>query len=542
VVGWVKTLGKMLLRGLARARNTATSWNAINFRNASSGALPCSTSGVGSPLPHTDSVVQYHLPQASLTTPKRNLSAVAQQKKGEEGEKKPPVPEEERVPLPPHASPTTVYDHKVTYNDLSEDVHQREVVVRFQSLYEKMGTYRPLVASSSIFSKLFSGPGAKRWGFSSSSNRDHVPKGIYVCGTVGGGKTMLMDMFYDTLEGLDPDIKKRRIHYYDFMQIVHTRMHEAKKLAPPRDISRWDTYQPFDPVPPVGDTILEESWILCLDEFQVTDIADAMILRQLFAYLFDKGLVLVATSNRPPDDLYKNGLQRTNFLPFINMLKETSNVVNLDPGVDYRRKSLAGADKLFFVTTNPEDQADEALKGMFKFLAAKETDAVKEITIRIKGRDVHFDKSCGGVLFSTFEELCARPLWTNDYLKLTQVFHTIIIKDIPILSQKNKAEARRFICLIDTLYDHKIRVVASGELPYWELFQNTSISDEERLDANRMLIDDLGIKAADKGSLDSGVFSGEEELFAFDRTVSRMTEMQTPDYWKKWKSYMENRS
>jgi len=110
------------------------------------------------------------------------------------------------------------------------------------------------------------------------------------------------------------------------------------------------------------------------------------------------------------------------------------------------------------------------------------------------------------------------------------------------LSQKNKSEARRFICLIDTLYDHKIRVIASGELPYWELFQNTSISDEERLDANRMLIDDLGIKAGDKGSLDSGVFSGEEELFAFDRTVSRMTEMQTKDYWKKWKSYVENRS
>jgi len=349
-------------------------------------------------------------------------------------------------------------------------------------------------------------------------------------------------MFYDTLEGLDPDIKKRRIHYHDFMQTVHTRLHEAKKQAPPRDISRWDTYQPFDPVPPVGDTIMEECYILCLDEFQVTDIADAMILRQLFAYLFDKGLILVATSNRPPDELYKNGLQRTNFLPFIDMLKKTSNVVSLDPGIDYRRKALAGADKLFFVTTVAEDQAEEALKGTFKFMASKETGDVREITIRIKGRDVHFDKSCGGVLFSSFQELCARPLWTNDYLKLTQVFHTILISDIPIMSQKNKSEARRFICLIDTLYDHKIRVVASGVVPYWELFQNAVISDEERLQENRLLIDDLGIKAAAEGSLDAGVFSGEEELFAFDRTVSRLTEMQTKEYWKKWKTFIENRA
>jgi protein AFG1 len=498
--------------------------------------------GCGCAQLNTESLAIYQqLGRINRPNHARGLSVKAQQKTGENGEKKIPVPEDERNPLPPHASPSTVYDYKVTYNDLSEDPHQRTVTDRFQSLYEKMGVYRPN-NSPSIISKLFSGPGAKRWGFSGSGNRSKVPKGIYLWGTVGGGKTMLMDMFYDTLEGLDPDIKKRRIHYYDFMQVVHTRMHEAKKKAPPRDISRWDTYQPFDPVPPVGDTILEESWILCLDEFQVTDIADAMILRQLFAYLFDKGLILVATSNRPPDDLYKNGLQRTNFLPFINMLKETSNIVSLDPGVDYRRKSLAGADKLFFVTTNPEDQAEVALTGMFKFMAAKETDAVKEITIRIKGRDVHFQKSCGGVLFSTFHELCVRPLWTNDYLKLTQVFHTIILSDIPILSQKNKSEARRFICLIDTLYDHKIRVVASGQAPFWELFQNTVVNEEDRLQENRLLIDDLGIKAGDQGSLDSGVFSGEEELFAFDRTVSRLTEMQTKDYWKKWKSYVENRA
>jgi len=446
------------------------------------------------------------------------------------GGKVPPVPEADREPLAADASPQEVFDHRVKYNDLSYDSHQAEVTSYFQSLYDQLTIYKP--ATPSLLSRLFSG---------SRSGQDEIPTGVYLWGTVGGGKTMLMDLFFDTLPGLDPDIKCRRVHYHDFMQDVHRRMHEAKKSAPPRDMSRWDTYQPFDPVPLVGDTIIAENWVICLDEFQVTDIADAMILKQLFAYLFDKGLIVVATSNRPPKDLYKNGIQRSNFLPFLDMLVEKCHTVSLDPGVDYRRKNLAGADKLFFNLSDPEQEANANLDMIFKFMAAKETDSVREISIRIKGRDVHFNKACGGVLDCDFTEMCGRPLWTNDYLKITQVFHTVLIRNIPVLSQKNKSEARRFITLIDTLYDHKIRVVCSGEVDYWELFQSEEISHQDRLNESRLLIDDLGLKAAAQGSLDSGVFSGEEELFAFDRTVSRLTEMQTKDYWKKWKSYVENR-
>eukprot|EP00096_Caligus_rogercresseyi_P013177 TRINITY_DN5854_c0_g1_i2.p1 TRINITY_DN5854_c0_g1~~TRINITY_DN5854_c0_g1_i2.p1 ORF type:complete len:448 (+),score=145.71 TRINITY_DN5854_c0_g1_i2:231-1574(+) len=426
-------------------------------------------------------------------------------------------------------SPKFIYEGRVSSGELSRDPHQEQVLSHFEGLYnelqletEEEAEAQMSESSSSLWASL------GLLGSQEAPKRRGV-KGIYLWGTVGGGKTMLMDLFCDTIS-----LRKERLHYHDFMNKVHTSIHEAKKKAPPRDVSRWDVHQPFDPIPHVTEDITYEGALrlLCLDEFQVTDIADAMILQSLFKNLFNQGLILVATSNRPPDDLYKNGLNRSRFLPFIDLLKERNLVSSLDPGKDYRLKSMAGSDTLFFVN---EASTPSTLDNMFKFMASKETDTIRPRVLRIKGRDVSFAKTCGRLLDCSFEEICGRALWTNDYIKLSNTFHTIFIRDIPILNQRRKSEARRFIALIDTLYENKIRVVASGTVGYWDLFQNEEISFQERLEEHRLLIDDLGIQASEAGTLESSVFAGDEENFAFQRTISRLTEMQTKTYWKKWK-------
>lgn len=410
------------------------------------------------------------------------------------------------------ASPLTLLEKKVAANKLTSDNTQRQVMGQLENLYEKIQNYKPSV-SKGFLGKLSSG---------------NVPRGLYIYGSVGGGKTTLMDLFYESCDNIS---SKKRVHFNAFMTNVHSRIHQAKEELGPKQ--RGEGSRPFDPTAPVAQMIAQESWLICFDEFQVTDIADAMILKRLFEHLFEHGVVMVATSNRHPDDLYKNGLQRSNFVPFIGLLKSKCDVASLDNGIDYRQRASQGSTEGHYFLKSRVN-ADAEMDKTFKFLCSQENDMIRPRTITHLGRDLIFAKTCGQVLDSSFRELCDRPLAGSDYLQIAQFFHTVLIRDVPQLHLGIKGQARRFITLIDTLYDNRIRVVISSDVPLKNLFskEKSALLD----DSERHLMDDLKIEHGTSES-SSSVFTGEEELFAYDRTLSRLAEMQSQQYWQEWEQH-----
>ncbi|GAB6033443.1 hypothetical protein CHUAL_013328 [Chamberlinius hualienensis] len=407
-----------------------------------------------------------------------------------------------------YGSVSEFYHNQIVKGQLEPDQHQIEVAGHLDKVFTQLTKYEP-PQEKSFFKKLFSAGKEKIPKF---------PKGVYLFGAVGGGKTMLMDMFYHCASVQ----RKRRVHFHAFMLDVHQRIHNVKlKLSSVDKNSRKPNF--FDPIPPVAKEISDEAYLLCFDEFQVTDIGDAMILKRLFTALFESGVVVIATSNRHPDDLYKHGLQRSNFVPFISVLKDHCDICCLDSGVDYRSKGNKGEQHLYFIET--EDGELARMDRLFKQLIAKENDSVRSRVLTLKSRQLEFKKTCGGILDCHFDELCDQPRGAMDYLLLGQIFHTVFIRQIPFFTMKNRSQARRFITMIDTFYDNKVRVVCSSKAPIKELFHLTT--SYEPTDDDRKLMDDLNITGDTKASL----FSGEEEMFAFDRTVSRINEMQSDAYW-----------
>lgn len=407
--------------------------------------------------------------------------------------------------------PLETYQYFVKKGILKKDANQEQVTLTLNELY----------------ANLKSNNASKRSIFGLFSKSVEPPRGAYIYGSVGCGKTMLMDLFYESIDITN----KKRIHFNEFMLDIHKRIHKFKLNSAPVDHSDKSA-KPLDPLPPVAAAIKQETNLLCFDEFQVTDVADAMILKGLFTNLFKEGVVIVATSNRHPEDLYKNGLQRANFVPFIPILKKYCNVIHLKSKVDYRRLDFSSLAGCYFSETDGD--AVLLLQQTFSKLCENEQKGgftLESKSLSVFGRNLIVKKSCGKVAYFTFEELCMQPLGAVDYIAISKEYDTVLVESIPILTPRRKAELRRFIIMIDNFYDNKIRLVCSAEKPLNTLFE---MQEESHIDveAQRMLMDDLGINSTDKNA-SASIFTAEEEIFAVDRTLSRLTEMQTEQYWNR---------
>ncbi|MDQ0137371.1 cell division protein ZapE [Neorhizobium galegae] len=319
------------------------------------------------------------------------------------------------------------------------------------------------------------------WLFAKGGGRPREIRGLYVHGSVGRGKTMLMDMFFKKA----PTTKKRRAHFHEFMADVHNRIHEHRQK-----LKRGETKQ-ADPVPPVAAALFAEAELLCFDEFSVTDITDAMILARLFTELFGLGCVLVATSNVAPDDLYKDGLNRGLFVPFIALLNRYVDVVTLDSPNDYRMQKLAS---LPVYVTPLDARADAAMESAWHKVTEGKKAAPVEVPM--KGRSIHVPSAAGRAARFDFKDICGKPLGASDYLALAARFDAIFVEHVPQLGPEKRNETKRLINLVDALYDHTVR-----------LYVSAATAPED-------------ILLERKGT----------EGFEFDRTVSRLFEMRSPDY------------
>ena len=369
--------------------------------------------------------------------------------------------------------PLAAWRALVACGELASDPSQERAAARLQSLWEALRDHDPSHS-----------PPATTQGFLSRFLRRKTeepaapagtPKGLYLIGEVGRGKSMLMDLFFAGA----PVARKQRIHFHRFMQNAHTRVHAWKKAKP----------DGTDPIPPLADTIAAEAALLCFDEFQVNDIADAMILGRLFQALFARGVVVVATSNVAPGDLFKGQPGRDAFMPFIALLKERLDVVTVEAGRDFRRERMRGL-RIWHVPADAFSRRalDEA------FAALTNGREVGPVTLSVMGRALVVPAAADGVARFDFDTLCGTALGAGDYLAIATRFHTLVLDGIPRLSPANYDVARRFIVLVDTLYDQRVKLIASADAAPDQLYRRG------------------------------------ENAKMFERTASRLDEMQSEDW------------
>lgn len=374
------------------------------------------------------------------------------------------------------------YEAMVQAGELTPDDIQRALVARLDALVAELQSYRPPKTGGGMLARLFS----------RASSAD-PPRGLYVHGDVGRGKTLIMDLFFAATE-MEP---KRRVHFHAFMGEAHDRIADFRRRLKSGE-AKGD-----DPIPPVAAEIAAGARLLCFDELAVYDIADAMILGRLFAELFKRGVVVVATSNVAPHDLYKDGLNRALFMPFVALIEERMDVFHLDAPHDYRLDS-EGGERRYVVPLGPE--ADACLDAHFASLTGHRHG--EPSALHNKGRTIAIREAAAGVARFTFEELCARPLGAGDYLKIAEAFHTLILSDVPVLQPERRNEAKRLINLIDTLYDRHVRLVVSA--------------------------------AAEPDALWQGRDGA--EAFEFARTASRLIEMRSDAYWDAERAWPDARA
>jgi cell division protein ZapE len=333
------------------------------------------------------------------------------------------------------AGPLDLYRARRTEGRIKPDPAQALAAEKLQSLHNALVHYQPDVRSGGRLSWL------ERLGL--ARRQDDAPQGLYIFGAVGRGKSMLMDLFFEST----PIAHKRRVHFLAFMLEVHDALHRL----------RQDKAEEGDALLRVADEIAATAWLLCFDEFQVTNIADAMLLGRLFESLFERGVVVVATSNWAPDQLYEGGLQRDRFLPFIALVKQRLDILELDGDTDYRLARLADLEVYHAPSGSAATAALEAA-----FAALTDGAMPAPDTLTAQGRTIRVPRAARGVAWFGFADLCAKPLGPADFLAIATHFHTVFVTDVPLLTPDLHNETRRFVTLVDALYEHRAALVVSA--------------------------------------------------------------------------------